>query len=88
MVIIAKADKSKEDELDIFKSNLVPKQELMQGEEVDELLKKFNIKLKHLPRIKEEDPVVKLLGGKHGDVIKITRRSPTAGESPYYRVVI
>ena len=83
---MAKAEK-KEDDLDIFKSNLVPKQELMQGEEIDELLKKFNIKLKHLPKIKSDDPVVKILGGKHGDGIKITRRAPTAGESPYYRVV-
>ncbi len=84
---MAKAEK-KEDELDIFKSNLVPKHELMQGEEVDELLKNYNIKLKHLPRMKSEDPVVKILGGKHGDVIKIIRRSPTAGESYYYRVVV
>ncbi|HIE37170.1 TPA: DNA-directed RNA polymerase subunit H, partial [Candidatus Geothermarchaeota archaeon] len=41
-----------------------------------------------LPYIKRTDPVVRALGAKHGDIIKITRKSPTAGESVYYRLVI
>ena len=87
--LVPKVDKKeKEESIDIFKSNLVPKHELMQGEEIDELLKIYNIKLKHLPRMKSDDPVVKILGGKHGDVVRITRRSATAGESQYYRVVV
>ena len=82
-----KAAKEKEEHIDIFKSNLVPKHEILNGEETAELMKKYNIKLKNLPRIKKEDAVIKILGGKHGDVVRITRKSPTAGESFYYRVV-
>ncbi|HLD85444.1 MAG TPA: DNA-directed RNA polymerase subunit H [archaeon] len=82
-----KSLKDKEEQVDIFKSNLVPKHEIMSESEIADLMQKFNIKLKHLPRIKKEDAVIKLLDGKHGDVVRITRRSHTAGESLYYRVV-
>jgi DNA-directed RNA polymerase subunit H len=87
--MVKKAEsKEKEDHVDLFKSNLVPKHELMSGEEIDTLLKQYNIKLKNLPRIKTDDPVVKVLAGKKGDVIKISRNSPTAGDSTYYRVIV
>lgn len=80
--------KKEESELDIFQSSLVPKHEILGGEEKAELLKRLNVSLKQLPRIKEEDPVVKLLQGKRGDVVKVTRKSPVAGEYFYYRVVV
>jgi DNA-directed RNA polymerase subunit H len=32
--------------------------------------------------------MVKILGAKPGDVVKIIRNSETAGESVYYRIVI
>lgn len=34
------------------------------------------------------DPLAKLLNAKIGDVIKIIRKSETAGEADYYRVVV
>ena len=80
--------KKEESDIDIFQSNLVPKHEILSGEEKAELLKKLNVSLKQLPRIKEDDPVVKMIQGKHGDVIKITRRSLVAGEYNYYRVIV
>ena len=67
---------------------LVPKHEILGGEEKAELLKKLNVSLKQLPRIKEDDPVIKMIQGKHGDVVKITRKSMVAGEYNYYRVVV
>lgn len=75
-------------ELEIMKHDLVPKQELLNDKEKEEVLKRFRITLRQLPRILETDPVVKILNAKVGDVIRITRQSQTAGEAEYYRVVI
>lgn len=75
-------------EIDITKHSLVPKHELLSVKEKEELLKKYGINLRQLPRILENDAIVKFLNAKTGDVIKITRNSETAGETVYYRVVI
>ncbi len=72
----------------ILNHELVPKHEILSEEEAQELLEKPGISKKQLPRIYVSDPVAKILGAKPGDVIKITRKSPTAGESIYYRVVV
>jgi len=88
---MAKAkEKEEEDkkEIDLFGSNLVSKQEIMSDEDKKMFLEKLNISLKQLPRVKSSDPVVKTIGGKRGDVVKITRKSLVAGEYNYYRVVI
>jgi len=73
----------------ILDHELVPKHEIISEKEREELIKKYGItSLKQLPRIFTSDPVVKAIGAKPGDIIKITRKSPTAGETVYYRVVI
>jgi len=74
--------------IDIFQSELVPKHEILSPDEKQKLLDKFNISEIQLPKIKVTDPAVVALGAKKGDVIKITRKSPTAGESYYYRLVV
>lgn len=75
-------------EIDITKHELVPKQVLMNEKEKEEILKKFGIALKQLPRILSTDPAIKQLNGQPGDVVKIYRKSQTAGETAYYRVII
>ena len=74
--------------LDITKHELVPKHELLNEKEKEQLLKQYGITLKQLPRILQTDPMVKVLNAKVGDVIKITRKSETAGDAFYYRVVV
>ena len=75
-------------EIDISKHELMPKHVLLNEKEKEEILKKFGISLKQLPRILVTDPAIKLLNGQPSDVVKIIRKSPTAGESIYYRVII
>lgn len=67
---------------------LIPKHEVMTKEEVEALLKKYNVTKDKLPKIYESDPAIAELNAKPGDVIKITRKSPTAGTAFYYRAVI
>jgi len=75
-------------EYDVLKHELVPKHIILTEEEKKELLEKLNITPKQLPKILISDPVVKAIGAKKGDIIKIIRKSVTAGESIYYRVVV
>ena len=67
---------------------LVPKHEIINEEEADEILKIYNIEIGQLPKIKEKDPAVLAVGAKVNDIIKITRASPTAGTAIIYRLVI
>ena len=67
---------------------LVPKHEIMQIEEAKQVLEKYHCKSIELPLIFVNDPAIVGLGVKPGDMIKITRKSATAGESFYYRYVI
>jgi len=67
---------------------LVPKHEIMQIKEAEQVLEKYHCKSIELPLIFVSDPAFVGLGVKPGDMIKITRKSATAGESFYYRYVI
>ena len=52
------------------------------------MLKKYHCKATDLPLIFVNDPAIIAIGVKPGDMIKITRKSATAGESFYYRYVV
>jgi DNA-directed RNA polymerase subunit H len=74
--------------LEVDKHQLVPKHILLAEREKEELLQKYGITLRQLPRISLEDAAIKEMNPKIGDVVKIVRKSVTAGESEYYRVVV
>ena len=67
---------------------LVPKHEIMDKKDAEENLKTYNCRTTDLPLIFVNDPAIVGLGVKPGDMIKITRKSATAGESFYYRYVV
>jgi len=67
---------------------LVPKHEVLSKEEAEELLKLLGIRLEQLPKIRADDPIVKEIGAKVGDIVRIIRDSPTAGVSIAYRYVV
>ena len=73
---------------DIFQHKIVPKQEILSEEEKNELLTKFKVQPYQLPQISSVDPTVKAIGATPGDVLRITRRSPTAGEHIAFRYVV
>jgi len=72
----------------ILDHELVPKHEILSPREAAEVLRRLNVRPDQLPWIKASDPVVIAIGAKPGDIIKITRKSPTAGEVVVYRYVI
>jgi DNA-directed RNA polymerase subunit H len=68
--------------------NLVPKHSKVSEKEKNSLLERYHLELAHLPKIFTDDPAIQHLDVKPGDVVKIMRASPTAGQSVFYRVVI
>lgn len=73
--------------IDVTKHVLVPKHEKLSEKDQGELLSKLKITVDQLPTILKTDAALEGLSVKPGDVVKVTRISPTAGESYFYRVV-
>jgi len=74
--------------VDLTKHTFVPKHIKLTEEEVNEILKKYNISLKQLPKISGKDPAIKEMELKKGDVVKIIRNSETSKEAVFYRMVL
>lgn len=72
--------------VNILEHDLVPKHELLKGAAKQEFFKKFSID--DLPHILNTDPVVRFLGLKENDVVKITRPDFVAGLYTTYRRVV
>lgn len=73
---------------DLFEHDLVPKHEILKADERAELLSKYRVEPYQLPRIKKSDPAITAIGAKVGDIVKILRDSPTAGQYVAYRYVV
>jgi len=56
----------------------------MTKKEAEEVVEKYHCKATELPLIFGNDPAIVGLGINPGDMIMITRKSATAGESFYY----
>lgn len=67
----------------------VPPHTILSNEELDEMMKRYNVADKsQLPDISRYDPVALAIGMRPGDVCKIDRPSKSAIHSTYYRVCI
>ncbi len=67
---------------------LIPEHVKLSEKEKNELYKKYNVTPRELPKIFISDPAIRHLDAKENDIIMIKRKSPTAGESVFYRGVI
>ena len=72
----------------ISEHSLVPKHERLSQDEAKNLLSQFGLDYDKLPRVSQEDTMCVELKAQVGDVLRITRNSPVAGESIYYRRVV
>ena len=73
---------------EIFEHKLVPKHEILSEKEKTQILAQYKIQPYQIPQIKATDPAVKAIGAKPGDMLKIIRKSATAGEHIAYRYVV
>ncbi len=72
----------------IFDHDLVPLHIKLNDEEIEELLEKYQIKKYQLPKIMDNDPAIKAIQAKSGDVVKIIRNESLGEAGVYYRYVI
>jgi DNA-directed RNA polymerase subunit H len=75
-------------EFDVSKHVLVPKHVKLSEKEKKDLFDRYVADLRDLPRVYKDDPAIQGLDAKEGDIIKISRKSPTAGEAVFYRRVV
>jgi DNA-directed RNA polymerase subunit H len=73
---------------DIFEHALVPMHKILSEKERAQLLAEYKVHPYQVPQIKSTDPAVKAIGAKPGDILKITRKSSTAGKHTAYRYVV
>ncbi len=73
---------------DVLDHELVPEHVVLDDDEVEELLERYDIKKTDLPKIGRLDAAVKELDAEPGDVLKIVRESWTTDEAIAYRIVV
>ncbi|KAI9754783.1 MAG: DNA-directed RNA polymerases II 24 kDa polypeptide (RNA polymerase II subunit 5) [Lichina confinis] len=74
--------------VNITQHELVPKHILLSQAEKEALLHRYRLRESQLPRIQATDPVARYLALRRSQVVKIIRRSETAGRYASYRVVL
>ena len=82
------AEEANKIEFNVLNHELVPIHELLSDEEAASLFAEYNILSEQLPKIMASDPAAKAVGAKAGNVVRIRRKSKTAGEAIAFRYVI
>ncbi|XP_009763625.1 DNA-directed RNA polymerase V subunit 5A-like [Nicotiana tabacum] len=73
--------------VNITKHVLKPKHELLNNEEKEKLLKKYNLEEKQLPRMSQKDAIARYYGLEKGQVVKVTYSSEIIETHVTYRCV-
>jgi len=74
--------------LNVLAHTMVPDHQIMNEEEEAGLLSLYNITSEQLPKMYHDDPAVKTIGAKPGDVVRTILDSHTAGRAESYRLVV
>ena len=74
--------------LNVLEHIMVPDHKIMSEEEIQHLYSLYHISSEQLPKIYHDDPAVKVIGAKVGDVTRIIRTSHTAGRAESFRLVV
>ena len=78
---------------EVMNHALVPEHQLLSPDEAKDVVEKYSISIEELPKIKRSDACIRSLELRvgeipRGSIVKIIRRSDTAGISYAYRLVI
>ncbi len=73
---------------DVTTHSLVPKHTKLSDSEKEKFFRDNGLISKQLPKVVKDDPAIFHLKPQIGDVIKVERKSPTAGVTTYFRVVV
>lgn len=75
-------------QINITKHKLVPKHEILNDDEIENLLDKYKLSCRYkLPTISKDDPIVKYYNFKKNSICKITRNNPNCSNDIFYRCV-
>jgi DNA-directed RNA polymerase subunit H len=75
-------------QLEILRHKLVPSHIILSENEKKELFENLKITPDQLPKILNTDPTSISIGAKPGQIVKVIRKSLTAGEAVAYRFVV
>ena len=79
--------KTKKKSIIIKTHSLMPKHTLCSSKEKEQIMAKYNAKIKEMPKIGINDAALSSLKIKIGDMIKIERNDTLMGKTYFYRVV-
>ncbi|MHC1593337.1 MAG: DNA-directed RNA polymerase subunit H [Methermicoccaceae archaeon] len=74
--------------INVLEHEAVPNHEVLDEGAVKAVLQKYGIKKEEMPKIMVSDTAAQAVGAQVGDILKITRKSPTAGTFVAYRLVV